>query len=117
MAGQRSHTAPATLRSQPPTTGNGTPARHSQPIRVLHCLWHGENGGAERSVYQLARAQMRDPGISPGLLYAQGRGPYWEAAQELGCPVVSLDIPNGRSIRYVRRVAEVMRDYSIHHFH
>jgi glycosyltransferase involved in cell wall biosynthesis len=87
------------------------------PIRVLHCLWHGETGGAERSVYQLARAQMRDPEISPGLLFAQGRGAYWEEAQKLGCPVVSLNIRNARSPRCITRAAEVMREFSVHHFH
>jgi glycosyltransferase involved in cell wall biosynthesis len=68
-------------------------------------------------VYQLARAQVADPQISPGLLFAQGRGPYWERALELGCPVASLDMPSGRSLSHVSRAAEIMRDFSIHHFH
>jgi glycosyltransferase involved in cell wall biosynthesis len=87
------------------------------PIRVLHCIWNGETGGAERSVLQLAKAQMSDPETSPGLLFAQGRGPYWQWAQELGCFVATLDLPSGRSPAAIRRAAAVMRHFSIHHFH
>jgi L-malate glycosyltransferase len=90
---------------------------HDAPMRVLHCIWNGETGGAERAVYQLARAQMSDPEISPGLLFAQGRGPYWQRAQELGCFVATLDIRSGRSLAAIRRAAAVMRQFSIHHFH
>jgi glycosyltransferase involved in cell wall biosynthesis len=84
---------------------------------VLHCIWHGETGGAERSVFLLARAQIRDPDIAPALLFAQGRGPYWERAQELGCPVLSLDMPSSRSVGYIGRAARLMQDFSVHHFH
>jgi glycosyltransferase involved in cell wall biosynthesis len=90
---------------------------HSDPIRVLHCIWHGGIGGAERSLYQLVRAQMSDPEISPGLLFAQGGGPYWQRAQELGCFVATLDLPSGRSLTAIPRAAAVMRHFSVHHFH
>jgi glycosyltransferase involved in cell wall biosynthesis len=105
-------TQPATRNysSDPPDAARG-------PISVLHCVWHGQTGGAERSVYLLARAQMRDPDVAPALLFAQGRGPYWELAQELGCPVFSLDMPNSRSLRHIKRATEVMQDFSVHHFH
>lgn len=117
MAGSFLHTSPKTKSRQAFVAAGEERSGDSDPIRVLHCIWNGETGGAERSVYQLARAQMRDPEISPGLLFAQGRGPYWEAAQKLGCPVVSLDLPHGRSLRYVSRAADAMGKFSIHHFH
>src|SRR4051812_3724258 len=111
---------PSTSPTSSPAAGNGVGpsagADHA-PISVLHCIWHGETGGAERSVYLLARAQMLDPGIAPALLFAQGRGPYWERAQEVGCPVFSLDMPSSRSVRYIGRTANLMQRFSVHHFH
>jgi glycosyltransferase involved in cell wall biosynthesis len=88
-----------------------------RPIRVLHCLWSGETGGAERAVYQLVREQLRDPEIAPAVLFAQSRGPYWEAALELGCPVVELNLPHGRAFWAIGSSARAMRGFDIHHFH
>jgi glycosyltransferase involved in cell wall biosynthesis len=88
-----------------------------RPIRVLHCLWSGEIGGAERAVYQLVREQLSDPGVEPAFLFGQGRGRYWEAARELGCPVIALDLPNGRAFWATGRVATSMRGFDVHHFH
>jgi glycosyltransferase involved in cell wall biosynthesis len=87
------------------------------PLRVLHCLWNGEVGGAERAVHLLVREQLRDPALAPALLFAQGRGPYWEKAGDLGCPVISLDLPNGRTVGRLREAAAAMRPFDLHHFH
>lgn len=86
-------------------------------LGVLHCLWSGEIGGAERAVEQLVRVQLRDPDLAPALLFAQPRGPYWERARTLGCPVVELDLPHGHSLARLHRVSDVMRGFDIHHFH
>jgi glycosyltransferase involved in cell wall biosynthesis len=84
---------------------------------VLHCLWSGKIGGAERAVYQLAREQLHDSTLAPALLFAQGQGLYWEHAQSLGCPVSQLGIPHGHAVRSLRAAVSVMRDFDIHHFH
>jgi glycosyltransferase involved in cell wall biosynthesis len=89
----------------------------TQPLRVLHCLWNGEMGGAERAVHLLVREQLRDPALAPALLFAQGRGPYWEKARDLGCPVIGLDLPNGRSVRRLSEASAAMRAFDLHHFH
>jgi glycosyltransferase involved in cell wall biosynthesis len=86
-------------------------------MRVLHCMWSGETGGAERAVYLLVREQLKDPDLEPAILYAQGRGQYADAARELGCPVIDLSLPHGGALPEVGRVTEVMREYPIHHFH
>lgn len=98
-------------REAPPLTADG------RPLRVLHCLWNGEVGGAERAVYLLVREQMNDPSIEPALLFGQARGPYWERAQDLGCTVISPGLPSGRSLHRVGRVTDAMRPFDLHHFH
>jgi glycosyltransferase involved in cell wall biosynthesis len=89
----------------------------TRPLRVLHCLWNGEVGGAERAVHLLVREQMRDPALAPALLFAQGRGAYWEKAKRLGCPVMALDLPNGRTVTCLGETAAAMRPFDLHHFH
>jgi len=87
------------------------------PRRVLHCMWHGDVGGAERAVYQLVREQMRDPEMAPAMLFAQGGGVYWEWAQKLGCPFITLDLPSGRALTRLPQIASAMRPFDLHHFH
>jgi glycosyltransferase involved in cell wall biosynthesis len=74
-------------------------------------------GGAERAVYQLVREQLYDPSLAPALLFAQGRGLYWEYARTLGCPVITLELPHGHALRDLRRSTDAMRDFDLHHFH
>lgn len=87
------------------------------PLRVMHFLWQGEVGGAERAVYQLLREQIRDPALAPAIVFAQHHGPYWEAAHDLGCPVVALDLPHGHALADVRATAAKIRAADVHHFH
>ena len=84
---------------------------------MLHCMWSGETGGAERAVYLLVREQLRDPGLEPAILYAQGRGQYYEESMALGCPVIDAALPDGTSFSAIPRLTEVMRRYPVHHFH
>jgi hypothetical protein len=91
--------------------------RSAQTLHVLHCLWSGSIGGAERAVFQLVREQLRDPGLEPALLFASSGGFYWEQAHELGCPVVTLDIPHGHALGKLPAAIEAMRPFAIHHFH
>jgi glycosyltransferase involved in cell wall biosynthesis len=86
-------------------------------INVLHFLWNGETGGAERAVYQLVRGQLASARVEPAIAFAQGRGPYWQAATELGCAVIDLEVPRGNSFTCLPRMARMMRPYDLHHFH
>jgi glycosyltransferase involved in cell wall biosynthesis len=88
-----------------------------EPLRVLHCLWDGETGGAERAVYQLVGAQLESERVEPAIAFAQGHGPYWEAARALDCPVVDLGLPHGHSFGSLPKVARAIRGHAIHHFH
>jgi glycosyltransferase involved in cell wall biosynthesis len=85
--------------------------------RVLHCLWDGETGGAERAVYQLVRGQVDNGVVAPAIAFAQGHGPYWDAATKLDCPVLSLGLSSGHSFSAVPHTARELSPYPIHHFH
>src|SRR4051812_20808848 len=87
-----------------------------RPLRVLHCVTHGQVGGAERAVHLLVREQLKDAGLAPALLFAQRGGPYWEEAQHLGCPIITLDLPSGRAVGRIRKAAAAMKPFDLHHF-
>jgi glycosyltransferase involved in cell wall biosynthesis len=91
--------------------------RRVRPTRVVHVLWNGEIGGAERAVYQLVRAQVRQGDVEPAILFAQGRGHYWKESQALGCDVINLELSHGHAIEEIFRVARAMRAFDVHHFH
>ncbi len=91
--------------------------KDGRPLRILHCLWHGEIGGAERAVYQLVREQLRDPRLAPGLAFGQGGGLYWEAARELGCPVLTFGLRSDRELTRIPAMMRRMREFDVHHFH
>lgn len=88
-----------------------------EPLRVLHCLWSGETGGAERAVYQLVREQLRAGSVAPSVLFAKRGGPYWDRIVQLGCPTVTLDLPHGYAVHRIGAIAEAMGPYDIAHFH
>jgi glycosyltransferase involved in cell wall biosynthesis len=102
------------LEYAPDSTHFGSETRR---LSVLHILWTGKIGGAERAVYQLVREQMHDRALAPALLFAQGQGFYWELARDIGCPVWELGAPHGRALRSVRAAVPVMHNFDIHHFH
>ncbi len=91
--------------------------RKTTPPRVLHCLWSAEAGGLERAVYQLVRHQLRVGRVAPSVLFAGGRGPWFERIEGLGCPVTALEMPSGRSLHRLPAAIRLMRSYDIHHFH
>ena len=84
---------------------------------MLHLLWSGETGGMERAVYQLVREQHASDTIAPAVLFPGPRGPYYDRLVQLGCPVTSLGLPNGRSLRQLTVARRAMRGFDIHHFH
>ncbi|MBA2504687.1 MAG: glycosyltransferase [Thermoleophilaceae bacterium] len=103
-------------RTGPPSRAATAPPR-TAPIKVLHVLWNGETGGAERAVYQLVREQMRDPGLDPSVGFARPAGPYVDRLRALGTPVVHLDLRRGADLPAVPRLGRAMRPYDLHHFH
>ena len=102
--------------SDKPHSSSSPPAETAR-LRVLHCLWSGNTGGAERAVYQLVREQMREGSIEPSVLFAQGSGPYWERMVALGCPVLAVDLPHSRAFARIGSVVKLMRPYDLVHFH
>jgi glycosyltransferase involved in cell wall biosynthesis len=90
--------------------------REGRP-RVLHCLWSGEAGGMERAVYQLVLEQLRGSVVAPSVLLSGGQGPYYHRLQAIGCPVTTLNLPSGHSVKHLTAARKVMREADIHHFH
>ncbi len=86
-------------------------------LSVLHCVWSGHVGGAQRAVYQLVREQLRDGSVTPAVLFAQGVGPYWERMVALGCPTFDAGLANGRAVARIGAIAEQMRPFDLVHCH
>lgn len=86
-------------------------------LPILHVLWKGQTGGAERSVYQLVGEQLRDPALAPAVLFGQPAGPYYELMRDLGCPVLSPSFRTGRDVTRLRQAVREMRAFKVHHFH
>jgi glycosyltransferase involved in cell wall biosynthesis len=106
----RTHVGSRSVREEPC-------AESSPALSVLHCLWSGAIGGAERAVFQLVREQLRDPGLEPAFLFAQGGGLYWQRAHSLGCPVLNLNLPHSHALRALPAIVDAMRPFAVHHFH
>ena len=107
------------MSTTPDALGNLTRSDEEsrRPLRIVHCLWDGEIGGAERAVYQLVREQMDHPDVDPAILFAKSGGHYWSEAKKLGCPVITPELPHGHALTHIRRAAHAMRDFDVHHFH
>lgn len=87
------------------------------PLRVLHCMWSGHVGGAQRAVYQLVREQLRGGSVTPAVLFAQGEGPYWERMRALGCPTLAAGLANGHDVARIGSIAKQMRPFDLVHCH
>ena len=86
-------------------------------MTLLHLLWSGGVGGAERSVYQLLRAQLEENWEDVGIFFADASGPYADRCRELGCRIESA-APFARSDpRFVPTVVRRLARYDVHHFH
>jgi glycosyltransferase involved in cell wall biosynthesis len=85
--------------------------------RILHVLWTGEIGGAERAVYQLALHQRRSGRAAAEIGFGQAKGRYCELARQSGIPVVDFSLRSGRDLGGLRRATRLFDAYDIHHFH
>lgn len=86
-------------------------------IDLLHIMWQGEVGGAERAVYQLALHQHLRGDREVAIAFGQARGRWAEKAREAGIRVIDLKMRNGRDMRAMRRTARVFARSRIHHLH
>jgi glycosyltransferase involved in cell wall biosynthesis len=85
--------------------------------RVLHFLWNGDIGGAERAVYQLVRLSAASGEQEVGIAFGRAEGPYAEALQSLGCEVIDLRMRSGADLYRALRATSRLREFDIHHFH
>jgi glycosyltransferase involved in cell wall biosynthesis len=85
--------------------------------RVLHFLWSGGVGGAERAVYQVVREEVRRAEWQIGVAFGRARGPWADAIRSLGCDIVDLGMRNSLDLPGALRQIGRLRGYDIHHFH
>ena len=85
--------------------------------RILHFLWSGNIGGAQRAVYQLIRASMEADEWEVGVAFGKAEGPYAEAIRSLGCEVIDLHMRCGADLPRALAATEELRRFDIHHFH
>jgi glycosyltransferase involved in cell wall biosynthesis len=86
-------------------------------VRVLHFLWSGEVGGAERALYQLVARQALEPDMEVGVLFGRPTGPWFERFSSLPVSVSSVSARSGRDLRIMRAGTTAMREWDLHHFH
>lgn len=86
-------------------------------MEVLHLLWNGAIGGAERAVYQLCRAQQKYSKFKPTMAYAKAGGFYGDQLRNAGIKVIELGMHRGRDVWALPAVRRALRAYPIHHFH
>jgi glycosyltransferase involved in cell wall biosynthesis len=97
-------------------TRGGSQVNADDPLRVLHVMWRLTIGGAERSVYQLVRAQ-RARGISADVLVASELGFYGRQVQETGAYVHELRCRHALDVLRSLSVTAIAERYSVVHFH
>ena len=85
--------------------------------RVLHFLWSGDIGGAERAVYQLVRLSAASGDWDVGVAFGRAEGLYAETVRSLGCEVVDMRMRSGADLPRALRAMNRLREFDIHHFH
>lgn len=81
-----------------------------QPLDVLHVLWQGAGGGAERHVFDLA-AGLRQRGIRTAVLYLKSDDGAGARLEELGISHRCCSLSSGNDPRGPIRVAAALRAY------
>jgi len=85
--------------------------------KILHVLWTGSIGGAQRAVYQLVQAQLRSSRFIPSVAFAVPSGHYYDKIRTLGCEVLSLPLRSDRNPLRAMRVKPALKHFPVHHFH
>ncbi|MEA2463923.1 MAG: hypothetical protein QOJ98_1670 [Acidobacteriota bacterium] len=86
-------------------------------VTVLHILWNGDIGGAERTVYQLALHQRRSGTALATIGFGHATGHFADLAREAGIPVLDFGMRNGRDFAALRRARRLLDGYDVLHFH
>src|SRR5438093_7290755 len=90
--------------------------RNNAP-QVLHCMWSGEIGGAERAVFQFIRSQTQRSHYRPAIAYSRAQGFYGDEVRKLGVEVIDLGLHSDLSVIEARRIKKLISHFEIHHFH
>jgi glycosyltransferase involved in cell wall biosynthesis len=85
--------------------------------KVLHFLWTGRIGGAERAVFNLVRSQLENSRYTPVIAFSERGGHYYDAIRDIGVEIVDLDPKGGFDLLSVPRISRLIAPYPIHHFH
>jgi len=84
---------------------------------VLHVLWNGNVGGAQRAVFQLARHQHQEGRRQVTVGFGRATGHYADLMRKAGIPIVDFQMSSGRDLRSLARARKHFRRFDIHHFH
>lgn len=86
-------------------------------MKILHFLWQGLIGGAERAVYQLAQNQSQQFGWQVSVAFGQAQGLYAQKTAESGLNVVDLQLQSANQWTSLLRLRKLLTGYDLHHFH
>jgi len=88
-------------------------------MKILHILWSGEIGGAQKAVYQLIKEQIRatELNIQPAVIFGKAEGLYYEKIKETGCEVIDANLKKEGNIYKLLKTINLMKPFDIHHFH
>jgi len=95
----------------------GIGVRIYRSMRVLHCLWSADVGGAERAMWQLVAAQREEGAVHPGVLLGRGGGSYVDRIRAIGAEVIELGMGSAMDPRVLTRARRAMHGWDVHHFH
>lgn len=85
---------------------------------VTHVLWRGGTGGVERLVHDLSVEQRR-LGTTVAVAFGQAEGPFAEALEQAGIPVLDLGFRSGYDLRpgAIGRARKLLRRADVVHVH
>lgn len=86
-------------------------------MRVLHILWQGKIGGAERAVYQLVQQQSRLSDMHVSVAFGQVKGLYATRITQAGVNVVDLALKSSSHWQSLPGLLHKLSGYDLHHFH
>ena len=86
-------------------------------LKVLHFMTRGDIGGQEKALYELFKAFRDDDNIEVGVALGRDKGILIKKINELGIPIVRLNIKGGFDFKIKKKVLRKLKMYNIHHFH
>lgn len=89
----------------------------SHSPRIIHLLWTGDTGGAERAVYQLSRYQQEQEKLDVAIGFGRAQGEFARRAAADDIAVYDFGLRSGHDAFGIKRARAVLARYDIHHFH